>query len=398
MTIHIALRIPHRLECNSLSSLIDELKSKGTPITDLTESNPTRTGLLWNEDEFVAAYRGQWVPYAVSSQGDLTAREAIAAMSPSAMSPDDIFLTASTSESYALLFKLLCDAGDRVLIPRPSYPLLEHLARLEGVEPVFYDLVYEGRWAIDLATVTAQITSNARAIVVINPNNPTGSYLKHDEYLALATLCRHADMALISDEVFFPYLRGDTPQAPTSLSAYDDDCVRFTLDGFSKRLILPQLKLGWITVSTSDATTRERIRSSLNYLLDNYLSVATPTQQAAAVLLKNECSYRAMVQVRLDENERILMKSLEGHPEVSSLFREGGWYAVLRFPYVVSEEEFVVELLREERVLVHPGYFYEFQSGLYVVVSLIVEPKLFQDAVSRMIDWFQRRYWSAVSI
>jgi aspartate/methionine/tyrosine aminotransferase len=295
----------------------------------------------------------------------------------------DVVLTASTSESYAWLFKLLCDPGDCVLVPRPSYPLFEHLTRLEVVQAVPYDLEYHGRWTIDFARIE-DAPAATRAVLLVSPNNPTGSFVSTAELDRLAALCARRGWTLIADEVFSDY-KLDDRRAVTDLATHVD-VPSFTLGGASKSLGLPQLKLGWMTIG-GDRRTREEVRSRLELVADTFLSVNTPVQVAAPSLLREAAVVRAAIQARIRTNLAAARRIVADHPSCELLHTEGGWSAVIRVPAVRSEEDLVLGLLDRERILVHPGYFFDFRHEAYSIVSLLPQEDVFAPALNRVLAY-----------
>jgi aspartate/methionine/tyrosine aminotransferase len=293
----------------------------------------------------------------------------------------DIMLTASTSEAYAFLFKLLCDPGEAVLVPAPSYPLFEHLAELEGLQALPYRLAYDGAWHIDLDSLKRAVTPRVRAIVVVSPNNPTGQYLREDERDTLASL----GLPLISDQVFaeYPLVAG----APKVVRP-SDSCLTFTLDGLSKRAGSPQLKLGWTCMAGPEPARREA-RQRLELIADTFLSVATPIQRALPAVLELCPRITTAIAARCRQNLATLARAVQASP-VTLLRAEAGWSAVLRLPAVASEEALVLGLLREQHVLVQPGWYYDFESEPYAVVSLLTEVPIFQEGVERLVEYVTR--------
>jgi alanine-synthesizing transaminase len=292
-----------------------------------------------------------------------------------------ILLTASTSEAYAYLFKLLCNPGDRVLVPRPSYPLFEFLANMESVELRQYPLVYHGGWAIDLEALAALVTERTRAVVLVNPNNPTGSYVKRAELAALGKLCAERGMALISDEVFSDFsLSSDVERVRTLAEV--EDCLAFSMSGLSKVAGLPQMKLGWIVVS-GPSDLRAQAMERLEWIADTYLSVSTPVQCAAAQLLTAGEAVQRQIRERCAQNLAWAREALAGSP-ANVLAVEGGWYITLQVPRIRSEEEWTLELLEREDVLVQPGFFYDFEGEAFLVVSLLTESGVFREGIGRL--------------
>lgn len=316
--------------------------------------------------------------YRPEARGLRSAREAVSELTKSPV--EDIVLTASTSEAYSYLFKLLCDPGDSVLVPAPSYPLFEHLAELEGVRAVPYRLAYDGAWHVDLGSVRAAVDARTRALVLVSPNNPTGHYTREAE---LAELARFG-LPLISDEVFAPFWLGK----PRPLPPRPADCLMFTLDGLSKRAGSPQLKLGWMLVSGPEGARREAL-SRLELIADTFLSVSTPVQQALPQLLELCPEITEHIARRCRENLAALSQAVRGSA-VTLLTPEAGWSAPLHLPRVVSEEELVLGLLRDASVLVQPGWFYDFEDEPYAIVSLLGEPRAFHEGVARLVTHVTR--------
>jgi alanine-synthesizing transaminase len=300
-----------------------------------------------------------------------------------AVDPDRIFLTASTSEAYAWLFKLLCDPGDAVLVPRPSYPLFSYLARLESVDVVPYALAYDGEWHLSADAVREGLGARTRAVVVVSPNNPTGSYLKRMEADALLALCAERGLAVVSDEVFADYAFAPDPRRVASL-ADDGPALAFSLGGLSKSCGLPQLKLAWIAVSGPE-TWRAPAIERLEVVADTYLSVSTPVQLAAGALLARRPELQGPIAERVAANRGALRRRLgEGSP-ATMLAAEGGWSAVVQVPATQGEDELVARLLEEHGVLVHPGYFFDFPREAFLVLSLLPPPETFADGVDRIL-------------
>jgi len=291
-------------------------------------------------------------------------------------------LTTSTSEAYTLLFKLLCDPGDSVLVPQPSYPLFESLAGLDGVRADPYRLEYHGRWSIDRDSVRGVLSSSTRAILVVTPNNPTGSMLRAADRDWLAALAAERDIAIISDEVFRDYTF--EPAADAASFSGESRALTFVLGGLSKSAGLPQMKLGWIAVSGPEALAA-RAMDQLEVICDTYLSVTTSVQLAAPALIEAGRDVRAAIQERISRNLASLQRALAGESPVSLLTPEGGWSAVLRVPATESEEALVLRLLNEFRVIVHPGYFFDFATEAFLVVSLLPAPADFDEGIRRVL-------------
>ena len=377
---------------NTLSLLLGDKQRRGETVVDLTESNPTRVGLAYDVDDILAALSQPGsMEYAPDPRGLSIARQAIAKYYRERgmlVDTDALFLTAGTSDAYSILFKLLGNPGDEVLIPRPGYPLLTYLARLDSLRACFYPLRYDSAvgWSIDLDVLQALITPQTRAIVLIDPNNPTGSYVKQTEWKAIDAMCRRHDLALIVDEVFYDYGAGGAagfmPAHPRRFES-----LTFVLNGFSKLIGLPQLKLAWIVVGGEDGLS-SAARSHLETLLDFYLSVATPVQHAAERLLVRRHAIQQQILSRIEANSRFLEERIASTGNCHVLQREGGWYAVVDILDMVSDEVRVIQLLKHDNTLVHPGFFYDFNREGFVVVSLLPGEDIFRSGVSRLI----RRY------
>jgi aspartate/methionine/tyrosine aminotransferase len=356
---------------NRLSRLLDEKRRGGARLLDLTESNPTRVGIAYPADLLRPLASEANLVYAPEPLGLPEARRAVAddfARRGVAVPPERVVLCASTSEAYAFLFKLLLDPGQGVLVPRPSYPLFEFLAQLEAARAEFYDLDYDGEWHLSLERLRERIGPDTRALCVVNPNNPTGSFLKRDEADALFALCAERGLAIVSDEVFADYGFGEDARRVTSLAG-DREALVFSLGGLSKSCGLPQLKLGWIAACGPEALRSEAL-ARLELIADSYLSVATPVQRAAKGLLLRLPELQAPIRARVAANQARLEASARG-AHYTPLRVEGGWYAVLQVPRTLPEEERVLRLLERDDVLVHPGFFFDFPEEAFLVLSLL---------------------------
>lgn len=393
-------RIPANRATNRLAHQIGRLRAAAIDINDLTESNPTRVDIEYPADLLVPLGSAGGLDYDPQPRGLLSARRAVAAWLDAEVDPDRIVLTASTSEAYSLLFKLLCDPGDDILVPQPSYPLFEHLARFEGVDCSPYPLVHDGRhWRIDTGALEAAARPRTRAIVAVNPNNPTGSYLAQPDRDALAALCRAHDIPLIVDEVFNGYAIDPRPGVDRSVLDSDasggrvaDDVVTFVLGGLSKAVGLPQVKLAWMVVDGPGDAVPDLL-DALDLLADTYLSVSTPAQRAAPHLLSAGAAVTSRIRTRVTGNYAWLVDRAVTTPAVRILCAEGGWSAVIRLGAAAdfdAEEALAMELLEDaqpgqERVLVHPGYFFDFVEGSHVVISLLPPPGRFRAGVRRLL-------------
>jgi alanine-synthesizing transaminase len=352
------------------------------PRFDLSQSNPTHTRLAYPSAEIRSAFESPIAaPYNPDPRGLFAAREAVAALLSRrgpAIDPSHILLCSGTSEAYGFLFKLLCDPGDEVLIPAPSYPLFDDLCRLENVQTKTYPLHYDGEWHIGLAELRAAVTDKTRAILVVSPNNPTGSYLKHPELRALEAL----HLPIISDEVFADYaLRDDTSRVWT---ARESSALTFSLGGLSKQAGLPQWKVAWLCSNGPEQAVADA-SARLELIADTYLSVATPTQQALPELLRVTRGVTQAIQARLERNLAALRRALSHCAALTLLDVEGGFYATLRLPNTRSEETWVLELLEHDSVHVQPGYFFDFPSEAYVVLSLLTDEATFEEGIQRLV-------------
>lgn len=364
---------------NRVAIALQEVRRSGRALIDLTLSNPTLAQLPYDAEALSAAlHHRESVTYRPESLGLLSAREAIARYHSDqglSIRPDRICLTASTSEAYAYLLKLLCDPEDHVLVPQPSYPLFEHLVTLESVRLKPYRLRYEGQWRIDLDEIKRSINERTRAIVVVSPNNPTGSFIKRDELEALSEL----SIPLISDEVFAGYPLVDDPTRVQSALLTDQTLV-FSLFGLSKLAALPQLKLSWLCINGPEPQVIEA-RERLELIADTFLSVNTTVQLAMSRILK---SYHRVSDAIRARTKRNLDKLRRLECAASLLDLEGGWYATLQLPNIKSDEKWAIELVQEEGVSVYPGYFFDFEQPSVVVISLIVPDALFDQGVQRL--------------
>jgi len=377
-------RLPPYAEINPLSRMMASLQAAGVGITDLTESNPTAVGLSYPDAIFESLGAGESRRYAPQPLGLAVARETVATdyrRRGAIVDPSQVVLSASSSEAYSWIFKLLCDPGDAVLVPQPSYPLFEHLTRLEAVQAVPYHLAYQGRWEIDFDALIKAPT-NVRAVLIVSPNNPTGSYVTRDEARRLTEICQSRGWAVVADEVFADYPLDIS--APPTESVLNLDVLSFTLGGASKSLGLPQIKLGWMVVG-GPAPQRGRALAALELIADTFLSVSTPVQQAAPALLTMGKAVRDQIRARTATNLAVARDIVREHPACSALPVEGGWSLVVRVPAILPEEALALALLEHERVLVHPGYFFDLAHEAFIVVSLIPRSDEFADAFARTL-------------
>jgi alanine-synthesizing transaminase len=386
MAYRFSKRIKWSLDSNRLALLLEEKRSACVQVLDLTQSNPTRVGFHYPAAAILnpLGSPGAMV-YEPAPRGLAIARDAVSDYYRSralAVDPAHVHLTASTSEGYSYLFKLLADHGQSVLAPQPSYPLFDFLAALEGIELRPYELNYHhpAGWEIDFDSLERAIDSNTRAAIVVSPNNPTGSFIKKNEVERLNEICSRHGLALIADEVFSDYPLAPDERRASSLVT-NHQVLTFALSGFSKILALPQMKLGWI-VTAGPAAVRDEAIERLDLIADTYLSIGAPVQHAAPDWLKT----RSEIQEQIVERAHINLQSLQQAESSFRLLRvEGGWYAALEIPRYLPEEEWVLQLLERDDVLVHPGYFFDFPREAFLVLSLLPEPDVYREAVRRIV-------------
>ncbi len=378
-----ARRTNWRQETNDLNKVLEDFGSRHIPVLDLTASNPTGCGFSYPEGMLSALNSLENLQYLPDACGMKKARRDVAryyARQKVTVSPDNIILTASTSEAYSFLMRLLVNPGEKILIPRPSYPLFQFLLEINDVHFEQYPLHYDGqKWRLDTLALERLVDSKTKAIILVNPNNPTGSYISPAELNFLNELCGKHQIAIISDEVFFDYALGAGDFV--SLSG-NQKALTFALGGLSKTLALPQMKCAWILASGPQVILKEAL-SRLEIIADTYLSVNTPVQNALGLWLEQAPEMQAQIIARVKENGQWLSTHLSGHTEILAL--QGGWYATLRIPAVKSEEEWVLEFLKEDHVSVYPGYFFDFDREAYIVISLLPPASVFQEAAGRIM-------------
>ncbi|HZQ94552.1 MAG TPA: pyridoxal phosphate-dependent aminotransferase [Candidatus Sulfotelmatobacter sp.] len=377
-----------RLAQNRFTRAVEEARARGASILDLSASNPTRVGLEYDSQAILQALSSpRALDYDPQAKGLLEARRAVAAYyredhATGELDPERIVLTTSTSEAYSFVFRLLCNAGDELLVPKPSYPLFEFLADLQDVKLVPYPLIYDHGWQMDFHSMQLAITNRTRGVVVVHPNNPTGSFVRLDEREALNTFCREHRLAVIADEVFLDYRLDHSLPASFSENA---DVLTFTLSGLSKISALPQMKVAWLVTSGPPATV-EAAMGRLEVIADTYLSINAPLQWGVATLLEQRRKIQGQLLNRVKNNLAELDRHLAGQSLCQRLCIEGGWYAVLRVPVTRSDEELAIALLREKSVLVHPGHFYDFPSDGYLILSLITPAADFSAGIGRVLQ------------
>ena len=383
-------RTEWRLAPNRFSQEIERARAARRTLLDLSISNPTRAGVFYDGKTIVASLSNPGVlDYDPQAKGSPTAREAVAdyyLQRGDKLHPDQLILTASSSEAYSHVFRLLANAGEEVLIPKPSYPLFDFLADLQDVKLVPYPLIYDHGWQMDLHSLERAITPATRGIVLVNPNNPTGSYVREEERGKLNEICRAHNLALIVDEVFLDYALGD---GRYSSFAVNEGALTFTLSGLSKISALPQMKLGWIAVS-GPTTLANAAMERLEVIADTFLSVSAPVQLAAGTLLEQRTLVQPQIAERTRTNLDLLDAQIAKQKACTRLSVEGGWYAVLRVPVTQSDEDLAISLLRDHSVLVHPGHFYDFPQDGYLVLSLITAQEEFSEGIARILAFFAK--------
>ena len=381
-----AKRTNWNLAPNRLSEALAVHRSAGKPMLDLTVSNPTECGFEYDGSAVLSALSNPAVlSYEPNPRGLESARRAVAgyyAERKEEVSIEDIFLTTSTSEAYSYVFRTLCDPGDELLIPSPSYPLFDFLADTQDVNLVRYPLLYDHGWQIDFHALEQAITPRTRGVIVVHPNNPTGHFAKHADIAKLNSICAAREMAIIADEVFLDFALEEN--RPASFAA-NRGALTFTLSGLSKISGLPQMKAGWLIVGGLQEWKREAL-ARLEVIADTYLSVNAPVQLAIPKFLEQRHAFQEQVISRVRRNLAELDRQLAMQEACSRLTVEGGWCVVLRVPATRSDEDRAIELLTAQGVSVHPGHFYEFASDGYLVVSLITPERIFAEGTSRLLS------------
>ncbi len=375
-------RLPWSFSSNSLTQLLNRKRAAGIPVLDLTVSNPTQCLPDYPHGPIQKAFEQiQEFAYCPDPFGSEAAQSAITEYYRErgiTITPRQLLLTASTSEAYSQLFKLLCDPGDEVLAPLPSYPLFEYLAALESVRMAPYRLRYDGSWHLDFTNLRAQINRRTKAIIVVNPNNPTGTFLTTEEQNELLSVAKQFSLPIIADEVFTDYAFMPRAQAARTFIG-KDSALSFSLNGLSKAAGMPQMKLAWICLN-GPAQAQQEARERLEIIADTYLSVGTPVQQALPDLLRVGANIQRQLWRRIEENLATIDDLLRGTP-AQRLHLEGGWSAILQLPRVMTEEEWVRGLLQEQDIVVQPGYFFDMESEAYIVLSLITPVAQFREGI-----------------
>jgi alanine-synthesizing transaminase len=379
-----------KLARNRFTQALEEVRARGAKVLDLTVSNPTRAGLHYEEQAILGALASpQALDYDPQSKGLREAREAVAEYyreehGVRRTDAEQVILTTSTSEGYSFVFRLLCNAGDELLVPKPSYPLFEFLADLQDVKLASYELIYDHGWQLDFPSLENALTARTRGVVVVHPNNPTGSYVQSGEMETLNSFCREHGLAVIADEVFLDYGLENTEHVSF---AGNRDVLTFTLSGLSKIAALPQMKVAWVVTSGPGSEAAEAM-GRLEVIADTYLSMNAPMQWATPALLAQRKNIQPQLLERVRTNLTELDRQLAGQQACQRLSVDGGWYAVLRVPVTRSDEDLAIELLREKSVLVHPGHFYDFPRDGYLVLSLITPQLEFAEGMTAILERF----------
>jgi aspartate/methionine/tyrosine aminotransferase len=383
-----AQRTKWNLASNRLSEALARHRAAGQPLIDLTLSNPTEAGFTYDGESILDALRHpDALKYHPDPQGLPVARRAVAeyySRGGANVSIDNIVLTTSTSEAYSFVFRVLCNPGDEILVPAPSYPLFDFLADIQDVKLLPYRLVYDHGWQIDFQALKNAISERSRAVIVVHPNNPTGHFTKPQDLQELNAICASRDMALIADEVFLDF--GFEESVPASFAS-NAGALTFTLSGLSKIYGLPQMKLAWVVTSGPEPLRGEAM-ARLDVIADTYLSVNAPIQFATPAFLEKRQTFQRQVMSRVRTNLAELDRQFDGQTLCSRLQAEGGWYAVLRVPATQPDEDCAIELLTKQDAYIHPGHFYNFAGDGYLVASLITPPGEFAEGIRRLLALF----------
>jgi alanine-synthesizing transaminase len=384
-----AHRTRWNLDENRLSRALAERRAAGKPILDLARSNPTECGFAYERQSLQSAFEHlELLRYQPDPRGMRRAREAVAAyyqQRKARVDEDDLVLTSGTSEAYSFVFRLLCNPGDEVLIPSPSYPLFDFLADLCDVKLVRYPLRYDHGWQVDFSALTAEVSERTRAVIVVHPNNPTGHYTSEAEQKQLSHFCAERGIELIADEVFLDFSLSGSLE--NSFASGNNDALTFTLSGISKICGMPQMKLAWIAVS-GPANEKKEALARLEVIADAYLSVGTPVQLAAPTLLAMRSGFQGQAMTRIRANLRELDGQLSRQSVCNRLSCQGGWSAILQVPATQSDEDLAIALLTKTGVHLHPGHFYDFAQSGRLVVSLVVQEQEFAEGIRRTLAHF----------
>ena len=387
-----AARTNWNLKTNRLSEALARHRAAGNPLLDLTASNPTTCGFHYDHDAILQAFASPAaLVYEPQPKGLESARRAVAAYYTERGDDvaqqdfiEDIILTTSTSEAYSFVFRTLCNPGDEILVPAPSYPLFDFLADIQDVKPVRYPLVYDYGWQIDFPALERAITPRTRAVIAVHPNNPTGQFCSAREAARLSEICWHCQMAVIADEVFLDFALG--AEKPQSFAA-NTSSLTFTMSGLSKISGLPQMKFAWL-VTSGPRELKSQALARLDVIADTYLSLNAPAQHAASALLAQRHGFQRQLMERVRQNLADLDLLLSRQKFCSRLELQGGWYAVLRVPATRPDEDLAIALLETRNVYVHPGHFYDFPGDGHLVVSLIAPQTDFRKGIEALMTMY----------
>jgi alanine-synthesizing transaminase len=377
-----------KLSPNRFTQALEAIRASGPKLLDLSVSNPTECGFQYDAGAILSAFQNpNALSYDPQPKGLLPARQEVARYylrdHHVSVDPESIILTTSTSEAYSYAFRLLCNPQDEILVPKPSYPLFDFLADLQDVTLTPYSLEYAHGWMVDFLSITRALSERTRAILLVHPNNPTGSYLRAEEVQELNNLCRERNLALIVDEVFLDYSFTGTP--PRTFTG-NLDSLTFTLSGLSKIAALPQMKVAWVATTGPGSLLRSAL-GRLEVIADTYLSLNAPTQWSLPTLFEQRHSLQPQLLQRVRGNRASLQKLISSQPACELLDADAGWYAVLRVPARGSDEDLVIDLLHKQNVVVHPGHFYDFPKDGFLVLSLITPTEIFHEGISRLVKF-----------
>ncbi len=376
-------RIEYPFKINELSKLVDSTDK--TKLLNLSESNPTKVGLIYDKNILLSFLKSENLTYDPNPKGIKEARETIIDYYKEKeiiLSNEQIILTSGTSEAYSFIFKILCDPFDNILIPVPGYPLFDYLASLEMIRTKSYKLEYIHNvgWRIDFDSIISSIDNKTKAIVLINPNNPTGSYISDEEKIILIDLAKKYNLAIISDEVFFDY---QIYEGSFSSFAGNNDCLTFVLSGISKILALPQMKLSWVVIS-GEKNQKDEAIGRLELISDTFLSVSIPIQNSLRAFFEFGNILKTQLIKRIKENYFTLKEYFENSP-IRVLTTSGGWSTILELPRILSEEEWIKKLIIEENCLFYPGYLFDFEREAFCSLSLIIEKAILEKGIDSII-------------
>jgi alanine-synthesizing transaminase len=385
-----AQRTNWKLTPNRYTAALEGIRASGEPFIDLTISNPTQCEFRYDWEKILASFQNpRSLAYEPEAKGLLAAREGVAHYYRDdhgvAVNPDSLVLTASTSEAYSYVFRLLCNPHDEILVSKPSYPLFDFLADIQDVSLIPYSLQYADGWFIDFHSLVRALTPRTRAILLVHPNNPTGSYVSAEEWRQLNDLCYERNLALVVDEVFLDYAF-DGQKRRTF--AANHEVLTFTLSGLSKIAALPQMKVAWVVANGPESQTRQAL-DRLEIIADTYLSLNSPTQWAFPALFSQRHELQRQVLARVRENRACLRTAVGATKTCELLDADGGWYAVLKTQFDEPDEDSAIRTLREAAVLVHPGHFYDFPADGHFILSLLPQTQEFREGVGKLLDYWK---------